>query len=54
MYHVNASDYAIQTMHYEINQKRIIHSLLYMNTFLSFDLFIVYLPECKQQLRTMK
>jgi len=24
-----------------------------MNAFLSFDLFMVYIPECKQQLRTM-
>ena len=25
-----------------------------MNAFFSFDLFLVYIPECKQQLRTMK
>jgi len=25
-----------------------------MDTFLSFDLFMVYIPECKQQQRTMK
>jgi len=25
-----------------------------MNAFFSFDLFIVHIPECKQQLRTMK
>jgi hypothetical protein len=25
-----------------------------MNAFLSFDRFMVYIPECKQQLRTMK
>ena len=25
-----------------------------MNAFFSFDLFMVYIPECKQQLRTMK
>jgi len=25
-----------------------------MNALLSFDLFIVYISECKQQLRTMK
>ena len=25
-----------------------------MNELFSFDLFIVYIPECKQQLRTMK
>jgi len=25
-----------------------------MNAFFSFDLFMVYKPECKQQLRTMK
>ena len=25
-----------------------------MNAFFSFDLFIVYIPECKQQLKTMK
>jgi len=25
-----------------------------MNAFFSFDLFIVYIPECKQQLRTIK
>jgi len=25
-----------------------------MNAFISFDLFMVYIPECKQQLRTMK
>jgi len=25
-----------------------------MNTFFSFDRFMVYIPECKQQLRTMK
>jgi len=25
-----------------------------MNAFFSFDIFMVYLPECKQQLRTMK
>ena len=24
------------------------------NTFISFDLFMVYIPECKQQLRTVK
>jgi len=24
-----------------------------MNEFFSFDLFMVYIPECKQQLRTM-
>jgi len=24
-----------------------------MNAFFSFDLFMVYIPECKQQLRTM-
>jgi len=25
-----------------------------MNAFFSFDLFMVYITECKQQLRTMK
>ena len=25
-----------------------------MNAFFSFDLFMVYIPECKQQLRTKK
>ena len=25
-----------------------------MNAFLSFDLFMVYIPECKQHVRTMK
>jgi len=25
-----------------------------MNAFFSFHIFMVYLPECKQQLRTMK
>jgi len=25
-----------------------------MNTFFSFDLWMVYIPECRQQLRTMK
>ena len=25
-----------------------------MNSFFSFDLFMVYIPECKQQLRTME
>ena len=25
-----------------------------MNAFFSFDLFMIYIPECKQQLRTMK
>jgi len=25
-----------------------------MNAFFSFDLFMVYLPECKQHLKTMK
>jgi hypothetical protein len=25
-----------------------------MNEFFSFDLFMVYIPECKQQLRTLK
>ena len=25
-----------------------------MNAYFSFDLFMVYIPECKQQLRTMK
>ena len=25
-----------------------------MNAFFSFDLFVVYIPECKQQLRTME
>ena len=25
-----------------------------MNALLSFDLFMVYIPECKKQLRTMK
>jgi len=25
-----------------------------MNAFFSFDFFTVYIPECKQQLRTMK
>jgi len=25
-----------------------------MNAFFSFDLFMVYIQECKQQLRTMK
>ena len=25
-----------------------------MNAFFSFDLFMVYVPECTQQLRTMK
>jgi hypothetical protein len=25
-----------------------------MNAFFSFDLYLVYIPECKQQLRTMK
>jgi len=25
-----------------------------MNTFFSFDRFMVYIPECKLQLRTMK
>ena len=25
-----------------------------INAFFSFDLFMVYIPECKQQLRTMK
>jgi hypothetical protein len=25
-----------------------------MNTFFSFDLVIVYIPECKQQLKTIK
>jgi len=54
MYHINVSDYAIKTMHYEINQKKMIYLLLYKHAFFSFYLFIVYLPECKQQLRTMK
>jgi hypothetical protein len=36
-----------------------IHGLQYtcscnMNAFISFDLFMVYIPECKQQLNTMK
>ena len=26
----------------------------HMNAILSFDLFMVYIPKCKQQLRTMK
>jgi len=25
-----------------------------MNAFFTFDIFMVYIPECKQQLRTMK
>jgi len=25
-----------------------------MNAFFTFDLFMVYIPECKQKLRTMK
>jgi len=25
-----------------------------MNAFFTFDLFMIYIPECKQQLRTMK
>jgi len=25
-----------------------------MNAFFSFDLFMVYIPECKQQLRTIE
>ena len=25
-----------------------------MNAFFSFDLFIIYIPECKQQLRTVE
>ena len=25
-----------------------------MNAFISFDLFMVYIPECKQQIGTMK
>jgi hypothetical protein len=25
-----------------------------INAFFTFDLFMVYIPECKQQLRTMK
>jgi len=25
-----------------------------MNAFFSFDLFVVYIPECEQQQRTMK
>jgi hypothetical protein len=27
---------------------------MYRNVFFSFDIFMVYIPECKQQLRTMK
>ena len=25
-----------------------------MNVFVTIDMFLVYIPECKQQLRTMK
>jgi len=30
------------------------YSTYNMNAFVSFDLFMVYIPECKQQLRTVK
>jgi hypothetical protein len=33
---------------------RLISNICNMNAFFSFDLFLVYIPECKQQLRTMK
>ena len=38
----------------EQNMQFMMHLSCNMNAFFSCDLFMVYIPECKQQLKTMK
>jgi hypothetical protein len=44
----------IKTLRYNIKEVGLIIVNCNMNAFFSFDLFMVYISECKQQLRTMK
>jgi hypothetical protein len=39
---------------FDIVNLQYIYKYCNMNAFFSFDLLMVYIPECKQQLRTMK